>query len=114
MTYDPTEDPRWLGQEPEDIDPLIIERLAELPRVQEVVDMFASEAWAELDKILEQRFDQALVAAFNAKSQLSLADYRGQARVYQFMRMLPYAMRNTQSELIELQRKVLAEDEEEG
>lgn len=102
MTYDPTEDPRWLGQNIT-VDAQMLEEIALLPKVQAVLDLFDSEGWPELERILEARLREAELAAINASSYEELVGHQGRIGAFRTFLSIQPSLRVEQERLLEMQ-----------
>lgn len=111
MSYDPTEDPRYLGGEDE-VDPQLVEELAMLPKIDDVLQMFALPAWEEVEKVLQARLAEAKALAIGARSMEELSEYRGKIRAFLTLLSLPDSLRAEQIRLLE--RAAELQETEEG
>ena len=110
--YDPSQDPRWLGT-PVETDQAILDEIAKLQGIEEVLAMFQTTAWAEVQVILENSLEQAKALAIGAKTYESLCEQRGRIGALRVLIDMPAAKKLEQERLRELAAKV-SDTEEEG
>jgi len=112
MTYDPTQDPRYLPDSMLPAEDQLVEQVAQLPAVQDVLDVFTMPGWESLAAILRARLEESKILGLASKEMVDLAEYRGKIKAYNTILGLPHSLQVERERLIGLAERLEEVDRE--